>query len=348
LWTSTNDHERRSLEWDGTIPFDDWILIVYGKIDRDEKWKIWDKLNGPCNQDTSVTSSSIMKYIDHEAENNLSYEMEDDSKGKRHWCEEIKTHGANGEELWASCDPYDNSCNGGSSMARVGDYDHLWTSTYDDRRSDLPWLDRLGFNVSIKIKYGRVDASTTESFWKGCMNEENLSNCTNDNDAKDEIGDDYKTNWGEEKDRCKKELIQDKLDDDWFKETDSDDDDIDRIMDYLELQGHDGFMDPDDEAYEQQRCKLLGIPYKKPPPIVAETYEMTKYHLRPDERFAKVRRIERKEFWRTTTNLTWMRHNLMREMDDGECLFTHFYKTKTGLKRPKLTNYAKFVLFLCM
>lgn len=75
----------------------------------------------------------------------------------------------------------------------------------------------------------------------------------------------YKTNWGEEKDRCKMDLIKDKLDDDWFKGTEFDDDDIDGIMDYLELQGHDGFTDPDDEAYEQRRCNLLGISYKALP-----------------------------------------------------------------------------------
>lgn len=41
-------------------------------------------------------------------------------------------------------------------------------------------------------------------------------------------------------------------------------------MDYLDLQGYDGFMDIDNEAYEQRRCKFLGIPYKKQPPIHAE------------------------------------------------------------------------------
>ena len=37
LWTSTNDRERRNLKWEGTIPFDDWRRIVYGKIDKEEK-----------------------------------------------------------------------------------------------------------------------------------------------------------------------------------------------------------------------------------------------------------------------------------------------------------------------
>ena len=46
----------------------------------------------------------------------------------------------------------------------------------------------------------------------------------------------------------------------------------DEIQDYLEIQGEEGFTDPDDEAYEQRRCKLLGIPYEKPPPIITEKF----------------------------------------------------------------------------
>lgn len=47
---------------------------------------------------------------------------------------------------------------------------------------------------------------------------ENPSDCTNNNDAKEETEDDYKTKWGEEKDSCNKELIEDNLDDDCLRE----------------------------------------------------------------------------------------------------------------------------------
>ena len=75
-------------------------------------------------------------------------------------------------------------------------------------------------------------------------------------------------------------------------------------------------MHMDDEAYEQCRCKLLGIPYKKLPPIHAETFEITRYSIVPYEKFTKVMSRDKKEFLRTSTNVAWIRHNLMKEMDE--------------------------------
>ena len=54
-------------------------------------------------------------------------------------------------------------------MARVDDDEYLWTSKNDHRRSDLPWLERLSFEDWVKIKYGRIDATTKEKIWRGCM-----------------------------------------------------------------------------------------------------------------------------------------------------------------------------------
>jgi hypothetical protein len=180
----------------------------------------------------------------------------------------------------------------------------------------LPLLDRLSFEDWVKIKYGRIYATTKEKIWKGCMSKFDPSECEVDNEpivAKEE---EHKIKWGEEKDRCKKELIEDKLDNEWFKGTESDDDDIDGIIYYLELQGHDGFTDPDDEAYEQRRCKLLGLTHTKPPLIIAEAYEVTRYNLGPDERFSKIGKIRKSEYSRTSMNVAWMRHNLIKEMDE--------------------------------
>ncbi|PWA67718.1 Protein kinase, ATP binding site-containing protein [Artemisia annua] len=39
----------------GTIPFDDWVRITHGKIERSEKWKLWDALNGPENEEEPIT-----------------------------------------------------------------------------------------------------------------------------------------------------------------------------------------------------------------------------------------------------------------------------------------------------
>lgn len=105
-----------------------------------------------------------------------------------------------------------------------------------------------------------MDASTKEKIWKGCMSEEDPSEEEIPNDTSEEMNDDHKDTWGDEKEDCKRELVEELLNDEWFKGTESNDDDIEGIMDYLELQGHDRFTDPDDEAYKQRRCKLLGTP----------------------------------------------------------------------------------------
>ncbi|GJU29905.1 hypothetical protein Tco_1173494 [Tanacetum coccineum] len=61
--------------------------------------------------------------------------------------------------------------------------------------------------------------------------------------------------------------IINKLHDEWFKETNEDDDDLEGIIDYLEPTLYDGFIDLDDEEYKERKCRLLGMPYIKPPPI---------------------------------------------------------------------------------
>ena len=88
---------------------------------------------------------------------------------REHWCEQIKTIDINGNTMWASCDPFENECNGGSSIARVDDDEYLWTSTNDNLRSNLEWVDNSGFDDWIKIKYGKIDAATRDKIWKGCV-----------------------------------------------------------------------------------------------------------------------------------------------------------------------------------
>ena len=52
----------------------------------------------------------------------------------------------------------------------------------------------------------------------------------------------------EDRDRKLLNLIEERLHEGWYKDTESDDDDLEGIVDYLELQGYDGFTNADDEA----------------------------------------------------------------------------------------------------
>ncbi|GJW43374.1 RNA-directed DNA polymerase, eukaryota, reverse transcriptase zinc-binding domain protein [Tanacetum coccineum] len=75
---------------------------------------------------------------------------------------------------------------------------------------------------------------------------------------------------GESKENEILETIINKLHDEWFKGTHEDDDDLYGIIDYLEPTLYDGFIDSDDEEYKEKKCRLLGMPYIKPPPILIE------------------------------------------------------------------------------
>ncbi|GJZ53026.1 hypothetical protein Tco_0607911 [Tanacetum coccineum] len=64
-----------------------------------------------------------------------------------------------------------------------------------------------------------------------------------------------------------------------FTGTIHDEDDLDGIADFLELKSHDDFVDINDEAYKERMCKLLGMTYKKPSPILIEKVEVTRAEL---------------------------------------------------------------------
>nr|GEU67696.1 hypothetical protein [Tanacetum cinerariifolium] len=82
---------------------------------------------------------------------------------------------------------------------------------------------------------------------------------------------------------AKMELILDnmldKLDDEWVSKTVKDEDDLDRIIDYLELKSYHRFIDVDDEAYKERRCELLGMTYETPPVILIKDVEITRVEL---------------------------------------------------------------------
>ncbi|GJT06315.1 hypothetical protein Tco_0840777 [Tanacetum coccineum] len=65
-------------------------------------------------------------------------------------------------------------------------------------------------------------------------------------------------------------VIHDKLNDDWFNNTSEDEDDFEGLLDYLKPKSYDGFINLDDEAYNMRRCKLLGMTYEEPTPILIE------------------------------------------------------------------------------
>jgi len=118
-WTCPHEIERHDIKF-GNLSFQDWYMIRFGdaiinaglirklKLDYEEH-----------RLQEFVDEKSIKDDIS--CKDDYSCDTNDKTIWK-HWCEKIKTVG---EIFWASCNLFDEGCDGGSSMARVGDDDFL-------------------------------------------------------------------------------------------------------------------------------------------------------------------------------------------------------------------------------
>ncbi|GJT02208.1 RNA-directed DNA polymerase, eukaryota, reverse transcriptase zinc-binding domain protein [Tanacetum coccineum] len=211
-------------------------------------------------------------------------------KPKAHWCKAISQEKESGHKYWAICDPYSNMCDVGDSP---GDKKkRYWESRNDSERLDLTW-EGLSLNDWMKIRFGYEDDDIEEIL-------EDLEECREDK-ANAIIG-----------------AIHDKLNDGWFNETSEDKDDLEGILNYLEPKSYNGFIDLDDEAYNQRKCKLLGITYRKPSPVLIEKVEVIRYTIGPGETYIKIRVIGIDEMARTRNNVAAIRAGLMKEMAKDE------------------------------
>ncbi|GKC10104.1 hypothetical protein Tco_1001714 [Tanacetum coccineum] len=85
----------------------------------------------------------------------------------------------------------------------------------------------------------------------------------------------------------------------WFSKVNKDADDLEGILNYLEPVAYEGPINLANEAYNVRRCKLLGMPYNKPPPILKEEAIMTSFYelwvcfivitIGDDERSSRIR-----------------------------------------------------------
>ncbi|GKA93207.1 hypothetical protein Tco_0815193 [Tanacetum coccineum] len=111
-----------------------------------------------------------------------------------------------------------------------------------------------------------------------------------------------------------RERIIHNLHEEWFKWTFDKEDDIEGIIDYLEPTSYDGFVDLDEEKYNKRRCRLLGMPYVEPLPIIIEQVKITRYSLGPGEVYTKLEASNTEELPRTRNNVATIRSNIMEEL----------------------------------
>nr|GEU44145.1 hypothetical protein [Tanacetum cinerariifolium] len=68
----------------------------------------------------------------------------------------------------------------------------------------------------------------------------------------------------------------------WFDEHElmgDDDDDISDLEDYLILKNPPYYVNEEEEKFKERRCKLLGIPYVKPPACKSKKFETCRYDV---------------------------------------------------------------------
>ncbi|GJY83282.1 hypothetical protein Tco_0496658 [Tanacetum coccineum] len=223
-----------------------------------------------------------------------------------HWCKAILQEKENERQYWASCNPNSNVCDGGDVPINVEK--HYWESINDSKREELEW-ENLSLNDWMKIRYGKVCKMTRERIlkdhWRERFGDE-------EDDLEENLEDPEEC--GEDKANAIMGAIHDKLNDDWFNNTSEDEDDLEGILDYLEPRSYDGFIDLDDEAYNKRRCKLLGMTYEEPTPILIKKVKVTRYTVGPGETYTKVKVLGVDEIPRTRDNVAAMRARLMEKM----------------------------------
>ncbi|GKE75265.1 hypothetical protein Tco_1537306 [Tanacetum coccineum] len=119
---------------------------------------------------------------------------------------------------------------------------------------------------------------------------------------------------GEDKANTILRVIHDKLNNDWFNNTSEDEEILEGILDYLKPRSYDGFIDLDDEAYNKRRCRLLGMTYEEPTPIIIEKAKVTRYTVGPGETYIKVKLFGVKKIPRIRDNVATIRAGLMKKM----------------------------------
>ncbi|GKE73691.1 hypothetical protein Tco_1535732 [Tanacetum coccineum] len=176
------------------------------------------------------------------------------------------------------------------------------------KRGELEW-EGLSLNDRMKIKYGKVCKMTRERIlkdhWRKNFNDKEDDNKENSEDPEE---------CGEDKANIVMGVIYDKLNNDWFNGTSDDEDDLDGILDYLKPSSYDGFIDLDNEAYNERRCRLFGLTYVEPPLILIEKVKVTRYTIGPEEICTKVKVLGIDEMARTRDNVVSIRAKLMEKI----------------------------------
>ncbi|GJT04344.1 zinc knuckle CX2CX4HX4C containing protein [Tanacetum coccineum] len=206
-------------------------------------------------------------------------------------------------QYWASGNPNSDICDGGDLPINIEK--HYWESNNDSKREELEW-ENLSLNDLMRIRYGKVCKTTGERILKDYWRER----FEGEEDDLEEYLEDPEE-FREDKADTMLGVIHDKLNNDWFNN-------FEGILDYLKPRSYDGFIDLDDEAYNKRRCRLLGMTYEEPTPILIKKAKVTRYTVGLGETYTKVKVLGVEKIPRTRDNVAAMRAKLMKKWPKKE------------------------------
>nr|GEW09593.1 hypothetical protein [Tanacetum cinerariifolium] len=149
-------------------------------------------------------------------------------------------------------------------------------SENDGKRIDTEWED-LNLNDWLRIRFGEVSETARDKIFRDHWKNRFENEYDESEDFEDPDG------CEESKENKILETIINKLHYKWFKGKNEDDDDLEGIIDYLKPTLYDGFIDSDNEEHKERKCRLLGMPFVKPPSILTEKVKVTRYSVGPGE-----------------------------------------------------------------
>ncbi|GJR88780.1 hypothetical protein Tco_0212791 [Tanacetum coccineum] len=183
------------------------------------------------------------------------------TKKKLHWCTPISRKKEGVHEIWASCGPFKEKYDGGSLCHN--EIKCYWESKNDGKRIEVEW-ENLSLNDWLGNRFGGVSETARDKILRDHWRKRFGNEYDDSKDFEDPDG------CGKSKENEILGTIINTLHDEWFKGMDVDDDNLEGYIHYLEPTLYDGFIDSDDEEYKERKCRLLGMPCVKPPPILIE------------------------------------------------------------------------------
>nr|GEX95456.1 hypothetical protein [Tanacetum cinerariifolium] len=96
-----------------------------------------------------------------------------------------------------------------------------------------------------------------------------------------------------------------------------DDDDIGDLEVYLIRKDPPYYVNKDDERSKERRCKLLEIPYVKPPTCKSEKFKVVKYSFGPVEEYLAIKEFKYHIWVRTEENVSQFYQDIFRKKDEG-------------------------------